>query len=837
MPENIGPVNPRSGLLRVKRFRLRIVVLGALIVLAFAGSSAYDAWRAYNNALAATNREITNVATALAEQSAWTFQGIDLLLRDTVRWYENDSKKIAPERLDEILANRTMGARQIHLITITDAQGIQRHRSVGSSPPDFDVSDRSYFSAQRERSAGMFMSEPLITRSEGRAGIVLSRRLEDETGAFAGVVAAVVNLEDLEKFYAAVNLGNGSAVHLLRGNGQLLVSEPPRPGSIGKTLPQLSFALKAPSNGFTDPIDGKQEFIAVAGVRDTPLFVAVTREKSVALHPWRDEAMRLAARSAVVALLGLIGIWMLWRQLRRIEAGERALRDSEERYALAMEGANEGHWDWDLATDRIYLSSTMAMLEGQGKDHVTTTRTAWLTKIEIHPDDATRLEAALRDHFDGRTPSFECEYRVRDGNWRWLLARGRCLRDAEGKPYRFVGSAIDVTAQKQAQSDRDELETQLRQSQKMEAMGTLAGGIAHDFNNILGAILGYGELAQQESRPESPLRRYVDNVMHAAERAKALVDRILGFSRSGLGERASVHIQSVIEETLELIAASLPANIRLEKSLLAGDAALIGDSTQLHQVAMNLCTNAVHAMEQGGILNVCLERVDLAQAQSVSRGTLCPGPYIRLVIKDSGVGIRPDVVERIFDPFFTTRGVGKGTGLGLSLVHGIVTDLGGAIHVNSVPGKGTTFEIWLPVTTEIGKPAVEAARELPRGSGETVMIVDDEPTLVALAEEMLAGLGYEPVGFESSGLALQAFRAKPERFDVVLTDEAMPDLVGTELAREILLLRPEVPIILMSGHGGAPLAQRAQTIGVKEVLHKPLQRVDLAESLALALGH
>jgi CheY-like chemotaxis protein len=242
-------------------------------------------------------------------------------------------------------------------------------------------------------------------------------------------------------------------------------------------------------------------------------------------------------------------------------------------------------------------------------------------------------------------------------------------------------------------------------------------------------------------------------------------------------------------------------------------------------------------MEQGGILNVCLERVDLAHAQSVSRGTLSPGPYIRLVIKDTGVGIRPEVVERIFDPFFTTRGVGKGTGLGLSLVHGIVTDLGGAIHVDSVIGKGTTFEIWLPAASEVGKPAVEAARELPRGSGETVMIVDDEPTLVALAEEMLAGLGYEPVGFESSHMALQAFQAKPERFDVVLTDEAMPDLVGTELAREIRRLKPEVPIILMSGHGGAPLAHRAQAIGVKEVLHKPLQRVDLAESIARALSH
>jgi PAS domain S-box-containing protein len=837
MPGNTGPINQLSAPQRFKRFRLRIVVLGVLIVLALAGSSAYDAWRSYNNTLAATHREITNVATALAEQSAWTFQGIDLLLRDTARWYQNDNKKFAPERLDEILANRTMGARQIHLITITDAQGIQRHRSVGSSPPDLDVSDRSYFNAQRDSSTGLFMSEPLITRSEKRAGIVLSRRLEDETGAFAGVVAAVVNLDDLEKFYAAVNLGTGSAVHLLRDNGELLVRDPPQPGSIGKTFPRFAFALNAPSQGFTDPIDGKQEFIAVAGVRDTPLVVAITREKSVALQPWRDEALRLAARTVVVALLGLIGIWMLGRQLRRIEAGERALRDSEERYALAMDGANEGHWDWDLATDRIYLSSTMVMLEGQGKDHLTTTRTAWLTQIEIHPDDMTGLEVALRNHFQGRTPSFECEYRVRDGNWRWLLARGRCLRDEEGKPYRFVGSAIDVTAQKQAQSDRDQLEVQLRQSQKMEAMGTLAGGIAHDFNNILGAILGYGELAQQESKPDSPLRRYVDNVMHAAERAKALVDRILGFSRSGLGERAYVHIQSVIEETLELIAASLPANIRLEKSLLAGDAALIGDSTQLHQVAMNLCTNAVHAMEQGGILNVSLERLDVAKAQLVSRGSLSPGPYIRLVIKDTGVGINPDVVERIFDPFFTTRGVGKGTGLGLSLVHGIVTDLGGAIHVNSAIGKGTTFEIWLPAATEVGKPAVEAVRELPRGSGETVMIVDDEPALVALAEEMLAGLGYEPVGFESSSVALQVFRAKPERFDLVLTDEAMPDLVGTELAREIRLLRPDVPIILMSGHGGAPLASRAQTIGVREVLHKPLQRADLAESLARALGH
>jgi CheY-like chemotaxis protein len=222
----------------------------------------------------------------------------------------------------------------------------------------------------------------------------------------------------------------------------------------------------------------------------------------------------------------------------------------------------------------------------------------------------------------------------------------------------------------------------------------------------------------------------------------------------------------------------------------------------------------------------------LTERRSLSRGALAPGTYVRLTIKDTGHGIPPAVLERIFDPFFTTKDVGEGTGLGLSLVHGIVTDLGGAIDVKTSAGIGTSFEIWLPIAAEARKPAVEAVRELPRGHGETVMIVDDEPMLVALAEEMLAELGYEPVGFDSSHAALDAFRAGPLRFDLVLTDEAMPDLVGIELAREIRRIRPDIPIILMSGHGGVPLANRAAEIGLNEVLHKPLQRGDLAESFA-----
>jgi PAS domain S-box-containing protein len=267
----------------------------------------------------------------------------------------------------------------------------------------------------------------------------------------------------------------------------MLVGNPSSSSAAGQKFPQLVAAPIAVGQRLVNPIDGKRDFIAVAPVRDTPLELTVTREESVALGPWRDQAMRMGVRTLFVTVLGVLAVAGLLRQLRRVEASERALRESEERYALAMEGANEGHWDWDVATDALFLSPKMKMWAGQSGGGLIATRTAWLAQIVIHPDDMPRFEAAVSDHFAGRTPRYECEYRVLqpDGQWLWLFARGRCLRSATGKPYRFVGSATDITAEKQAQIDKENLEAQLRQSQKMEAVGTLAGGIAHDFNNIL----------------------------------------------------------------------------------------------------------------------------------------------------------------------------------------------------------------------------------------------------------------------------------------------------------------------------------------------------------------
>jgi PAS domain S-box-containing protein len=841
--DNRSPISALSDSPRYATLRRRTIVLGSLIIASFVALGAFGMWRSYRHALAVTKRELGNVATALAGQTGWNWQNISLLLSNTASWYLLDAPKLGPAELDNALRARTPVVPGVRNVVIIGANGIERYSSPPASP-GIDVSDRSYFIAQRDRTAnGLYLSEPLVSRVQHRESIVVSQRLEQPVGVFAGIVTAVVDLEELTQFYAGIDLGPAAAVQLLRSDGTLLVRNPPLPGATGHRFPAVAAPAASPDTTalarVANPIDNERDFIAAVPVREAPLVVAVTRGESVALQSWRGEALRLAVGTIGVVLLGAFGIAALVRQLRRVEESEHALRQSEQRYALALEGANEGHWDWEVLPDGLYLSPTMRSLHGLLPEVSVDSRAEWLERVAIHPEDAPRVHAAVAAHFAGQTKQYEVEYRVRhpDGSWHWLHARGRCLRNERGDVVRFVGSGIDVTENRHAQVEKERLESQLRQSQKMEALGTLAGGIAHDFNNILGAIIGYGELAQQRAGEGSALRRYLDSVMYAAERARALVDRILGFSRSGAAERIPVNVQHVLEETLQLLRASLPANIRLETELSAANLAVLGDATRMHQVIMNLCTNAVHAMQAaGGTLRVGLEAVELPAPRTFSRGELVPGTYLRLTVSDTGSGIPAEIVDRVFEPFFTTKRVGEGTGLGLSLVHGIVADLGGVIDLDTELGRGTTVSIWLPKSgTAASTAADDSSRELPRGDGEAVLVVDDEPALVGATEEMLAELGYNPIGVVSSREALQMIRDNPQRFDVVVTDEMMPELAGTQLAAEICALRPGLPVILMSGHGGDDLAQRAAVADVREILRKPVHKSVLAHALARAL--
>ena len=400
----------------------------------------------------------------------------------------------------------------------------------------------------------------------------------------------------------------------------------------------------------------------------------------------------------------------------------------------------------------------------------------------------------------------------------------------------WVAVQADITDRKRAEEKLQRSEIQLRQAQKMEAIGTLAGGIAHDFNNILGAILGYTELALSRIPHEDRARQNLKEVLAAGTRAKDLVQHILTFSRQQEQEKRPLHLQPVVMEVLQLLRATLPVTIEIKDHLVATIDTILADPTQMHQVLLNLCTNAEHTMrERGGVLEVWLETVEVTDEVVAQHPDLRPGPYVRLTVRDTGQGMALEVRERIFDPFFTTKSVGEGTGMGLAVVHGIVADLRGAIVVDSARGQGTTFAIYIPRIDPFSEDEEVLGDILMKGSGR-VLFVDDEGPLVAIGQQVLEGLGYEVEAHTSSTEALAAFRAAPHRYDVVVTDRAMPHLPGEELAWEIMQIRPDLPIILCTGFSYTITAEKARALGIRRFLMKPVLARDLALVVQEVMG-
>ncbi len=413
------------------------------------------------------------------------------------------------------------------------------------------------------------------------------------------------------------------------------------------------------------------------------------------------------------------------------------------------------------------------------------------------------------------------------------IAAEKHWADADIALLRTVGEIFaSALGREQAEREKRTLESRLRHAQRIEALGTLAGGIAHDFNNILGAILGYAEMALGRLRRGSPARQYVQEVRKAGERARDVVDRILAFSRRTEQRLRPVLMRPLLEETASLLNASLTSTASLRMHLPDEEAVVLGEPSRLQQVIMNLCTNAAQAMPGDGVIEVGLDLVAFERERALSHGALPAGRYVRLSVSDNGHGMDAETLERIFEPFFTTKKVGTGTGLGLAMVHSIVADHGGAIDVRSSPGAGSSFAIYLRQSEALPTGDAHDEAPVPLGRGQTILLVDDERPLVLLGEEMLAAIGYEPVGFDKSSAALAAFRADPDRFDLVLTDELMPGITGCELALAVHEIRQELPILLMTGYTGHLEPQRLQAAGIREVLSKPLLSAPLSACLA-----
>ena len=498
---------------------------------------------------------------------------------------------------------------------------------------------------------------------------------------------------------------------------------------------------------------------------------------------------------------------------------EEDLRESEEKFRSLSENAPDIIYTLGVEGSFTYVNPAWEEIVGYGRDE---TLGKYFVDFMEEKDsgDHAKLFKVIRDG-NKIVRSATITLINKDGSPRLFNFSGAPNLNLAGEITGMVGLLKDITEHRKT-------EAQLRQAQKMEAIGTLAGGIAHDFNNILMAIIGHADLAKMKLPGDSEVIYNLNQVKSAGERAKRLIQQILAFSRMGEQQRIALSITPLIKEALKFLKSTLPTSIEIRDYLEADPGIIEADATQIHQIVMNFCTNAEHAMrEEGGTLHVKLIRVEVDRQTALQHHELHTGPHVRLTVTDTGCGMEPETLEHIFDPYFTTKEVGEGTGLGLSVVHGIVNTHGGAITVKSAPAKGTTFHVYFPIIEKEEKLQERSEGPLPTGN-ERILFVDDEQVIVYIGEKTLGQLGYDVVTKANGVDALELFRADPDRFDLVITDMTMPRMTGDQFARELIKLRPDIPIILCTGFNPKISKEQAGKIGIKAFVMKPLVRRDMA---------
>jgi PAS domain S-box-containing protein len=542
--------------------------------------------------------------------------------------------------------------------------------------------------------------------------------------------------------------------------------------------------------------------------------------KTSSLHPLTENDKDLVASIAAQTAVAINNIISFHQ-----------LEESEDRFRQSFDHAATGialvSLDHQIRASNRYLQQLLGYTEKE---------LAGISLDDINtPEDRFTGREEMDRMIEGELTfsQFENRYRHKDGHAIWARVNGSLLRDKKGKPLHFIFHIQDLTAEKTAENDKRQLENQLRQAQKMEAIGTLAGGIAHDFNNILSAVGGYTELALLKLPEDSDIHDNLSNVKKAADRATDLVRQILAFSRQAEHEKVPLQISSVVKEALQLLRASLPAMIDINQSIDNRPIFIMADPTQIHQIVMNLCTNAMHAMQDdGGTLSVRLNPVTLTSDDIRPERRLSPGDYLKLTIADTGCGMDTQTLERIFDPYFTTKEKGKGTGLGLAVVHGIVENHGGIVKASSTPGQGTTFDIYFPAADQQAHHQAQRSEANPGGT-ERVLFVDDEPMLVDLGKAMLTKLGYSVTGATDPQEALEIFQQNPQNYDIAITDLTMPGMTGNRLAEKLSAIRPHMPILMCSGYV-KDVGQHAILSGY---IHKPITLESLARAVREALDH
>jgi PAS domain S-box-containing protein len=816
-------------------FRLALWLAGSSVIIATATVQVYDVLRRLEIVVETTEANYAALARMLAEQAGEAMQLVDVVLRDTVAMQAMDHGKRNDAALHRRLRDRVLALPQIDDLVVVDAQGRAVASADTAAAPELHFAGEAWFVAHRAGEAQLKVSVTPLLRDHA---VAFSRRLSDSDGRFLGVAVAFLDLGYFSRFYSAVRLEPGAHVRLINlGGGTIVHYSPSEPDTSAQEEQPLFESLARTSGSRVEllphPVTGKEHIFAVQAVSGYPFAIGASISKEVVLLPWHTQVLHSAVRTTLLCSSVALLMWLVLRELRHRELAEASLRVQTALLDELFDSAPEAivMLDPNQRVTRVNREFT-AMFGYSAEEAMGRELDAMIVPEHLRQESGRMGRAASR----GRRAASETQRMRKDGGRLSVSVLVAPIMAATGQ---IATYAIyrDISERRLAEAERSRLELRLRHAEKLEAIGTMAGGIAHDFNNILAAILGYGDMAYSAAPEAGPLRRYVGNVLSASHRARALVDQILSYGKSTRGRHEVVNVAALLEETLELVRASLPDNIELNASISSRDACVVADPTHIPQLGMNLCTNAIHAMDRGGVLSVSLEEVETEGELVLTHGRIAAGRFVMLVVADTGRGMDAALLAQIFEPFFTTKASGTGTGLGLAMVQSIVNELGGAIDVASQPGAGSRFAIYLPRSDDAAMKKTERELPLPRGHGERVLVVDDEKPLMLLTEEMLAALNYEPAGFTRSAEALQELQADIQRFDAAVIDHLMPGVSGTELARQIRALRPDLPIIMMSAYTGPVLSQEALTAGVEEVLPKPLDFRQLAQTMAKALSH
>ncbi|WP_291462064.1 PAS domain-containing sensor histidine kinase [Desulfobacula sp.] len=513
------------------------------------------------------------------------------------------------------------------------------------------------------------------------------------------------------------------------------------------------------------------------------------------------------------------------RDITERKLAESIIQKERETLSIILESTPHGIAMIDNNGQYHYINSYFTKITGYTLNDIPTKK-KWFEKV--YPDADYRKKVAdtwEKDNIkQGMGKNQEFTIRCKNGQFKHIEFRSTFLKD------QTISVLTDITDQKK-------LEIQLQQSQKMEAIGTLAGGIAHDFNNILFPVLGHTEILMMDIPDDSPTHDRLKKIYSGAIRARDLVKQILTFSRQDSFELKIMKLQPIVKEVLDFIRSTIPTTIKIRQDISSNCGVVKADSTQIHQIIMNLTTNAYHAMEEtGGELTVSLKEIKLGKYEVISpdKG---PGTYVCLSVADTGVGMDKELTKKIFDPFFTTKEKGKGTGMGLSVVHGIVTSMNGIIQAYSKPGKGTKIVVYFPVEERAFEKQNTQTKEPIQGGTEKILLVDDEEAIVTMEKQMFEHLGYQVTSYTGSIEALEAFRANPDKFDLVITDMTMPNMPGDQFVAELMKIRPDIPILLCTGFSETMSEEKAAALGVKDFLIKPIVMKDFSEKIREVLDN